>query len=67
MPINTNLCINKFIKHKDKTIMLQATSIYTQVNGIKWDSQNMFDIMMDVSNSSLKALASDLFKQITKI
>lgn len=67
MPINTNLCINKFIKHKDKTIMLQATSIYTQGNGIKWDSQNMFDIMMDVSNSSLKALASDLFKQITKI
>ena len=30
MPINTNLCKNKFIKHKDKTIMLQATSIYTQ-------------------------------------
>lgn len=35
MPINTNLCENKFVKHKDKTIMLQATSIYTQGNGDK--------------------------------
>lgn len=35
MPINTNLCKNKFVKHKDKTIMLQATSIYTQGNGKK--------------------------------
>ncbi len=33
MQINTNLCENKFIKHKDKVIMLQATSIYTQGNG----------------------------------
>ena len=30
MPINTNLCENKFIKHNKKTIMLQAASIYTQ-------------------------------------
>lgn len=29
MPINTNLCENKFVKHNDKTIMLQATSIYS--------------------------------------
>ncbi|MDE7085518.1 MAG: restriction endonuclease, partial [Prevotella sp.] len=27
MPINTNLCKNRFIKHEDKTIMLQAASI----------------------------------------
>lgn len=66
MPINTNLCENKFIKHKDKAIMLQATSIYTQGDGGKWDSKKMFEIMMDVSRSSLKMLASDLFKQITK-
>lgn len=33
MPINTNLCMNKFVKHNDKTIMLQATSIYTQGKG----------------------------------
>lgn len=65
MPINTNLCENKFVKHKDKAIMLQATSIYTQGNGEKWDSKKMFEIMIDVSKSSLKMLASDLFKQIT--
>ena len=40
MPINTNLCENKFVKHKDKTIMLQATSIYTQGNGAKWDAKS---------------------------
>jgi len=33
MPINTNLCENKFIKYNKKTIMLQATSIYTQGDG----------------------------------
>lgn len=65
MPINTNLCENKFVKHKDKAIMLQATSIYTQGNGEKWDSKKMFEIMIDISKSSLKVLASDLFKQIT--
>src|SRR3989339_691460 len=41
MPINTNLCKNKFVKHKDKTIMLQATSIYTQGNGEKWHINNI--------------------------
>lgn len=30
MPINTNLCENKLVKCNNKTIMLQATSIYTQ-------------------------------------
>lgn len=65
MPINTNLCENKFVKHKDKAIMLQATSIYTQGNGEKWDSNKMFKIMIDVSKSALKVLASDLFRQIT--
>ena len=67
MPINTNLCKNKFVKHKDKTIMLQATSIYTQGNGEKWDVQNMFDIMLEVSKTSLQVLGSDLFNQITKV
>lgn len=36
MPINTNLCENKFVVHRDKTIMLQATSIYTQGAGDRW-------------------------------
>ncbi|HOE38574.1 MAG TPA: EcoRI family type II restriction endonuclease [Bacteroidales bacterium] len=66
MPINTNLCKNKFIKHKDKTIMLQATSIYTQGNGEKWNKKDMLDIMIEISKTSLKILGSDLFNQITK-
>ncbi len=65
MPINTNLCKNKFIKHIDKTIMLQAASIYTQGNGKRWDARNMFNIMLDVANTSLQVLGSDLFKQLT--
>lgn len=66
MPINTNLCKNKFVKHKDKTIMLQATSIYTQGNGEKWDLKKMFDIMLEISKTSLKVLGSEIFNQITK-
>ena len=66
MPINTNLCKNKFVKHKDKTIMLQATSIYTQGNGEKWDKGNMINIMLDISKTSLQILGSEIFNQITK-
>ena len=66
LPINTNLCENKFVKHKDKTIMLQATSIYTQGDGGKWNAQKMFDIMIEISKTSLKVLGSDIFNQITK-
>ncbi len=65
MPINKNLCVNKFVKHKDKTIMLQAASIYSQGKGEKWNVKNMFEIMIEVSRTSLKALGSDLFNQIT--
>ncbi len=66
MPINTNLCKNKFVKHKDKTIMLQATSLYTQGNGEKWDLKKMFDIMLEISKTSLQTLGSEIFNQITK-
>ena len=66
MPINTNLCKNKFIKHKDKIIMLQATSIYTQGNGERWNAVKMLEIMIDISRTSLKMLGSDLFKQLTQ-
>jgi len=65
MPINTNLCENKFIKQSNKTIMLQSTSIYTQGNGKKLEAQKMFDIMIEISETSLKVLASDIFNQIT--
>lgn len=65
MPINRNLCVNKFVKHKDKSIMLQAASIYTQGNGENWDPKLMFEIMIDVSKSSLRVLGRDLFDQLT--
>ena len=65
MPINTNLCKNKFVKHNDKTIMLQATSIYTQGNGENWDAEKMFEIMIDISITSLNILGSEIFNQIT--
>lgn len=66
MPINTNLCKNKFVKHGDKMIMLQATSIYTQGKGEKWNAQDMFDIMLEISKTSLQILGSELFNQVTK-
>ncbi|MNC36499.1 Type-2 restriction enzyme EcoRI [compost metagenome] len=65
MPINKNLCVNKFVKHKDKAIMLQAASIYTQGTGEKWAAEDMFKIMLEISKTSLKVLGSDLFTQIT--
>ncbi len=66
MPINTNLCKNKFVKHNDKIIMLQATSIYTQGNGNKWDIEDMFEIMIEISKTSLRILGSEIFNQITQ-
>ena len=33
MPINTNLCENKFVAYNGLNIMLQAASIYTQGDG----------------------------------
>lgn len=65
MPINTNLCKNMFVKHKDKTIMLQAASIYNQGDGGSWKANKIFKIMLDISNTSLQILGSDLFKQLT--
>ena len=67
LPINTNLCKNKFITHKDRTIMLQAASIYTQGNGSKWSGEAMFDIMVEIAMTSLQALGGDLFKQLANI
>ncbi len=67
MPINRNLCKNKFVQHKDKTIMLQATSIYTQGNGERWAPQRMLEIMIDIARTSLQVLGSELFKQLTKV
>lgn len=65
MKFNTNLCINKYIKSNNRLIMLQAPSIYTTGNGNKWKSIDMFNIMMDISKTSLKFLGSSLFNQLT--
>ncbi|MGL2714737.1 EcoRI family type II restriction endonuclease [Helicobacter pylori] len=64
MPINQNLCKNKFIPYRDRTIMLQATPIYTQGDGQRWDLNKMFEIMLEVARTSLKVLGSSLFNQI---
>ena len=66
MPINTNLCRNKFVTHTDKTIMLQAASIYTQGNGDSWNTNDMLNVMLDIAKTSLAVLGSELFKQLTK-
>ncbi len=66
MPINTNLCKNKFVKHKQKSIMIQAASIYTQGDGSEWSPADMFNIMVEVSKTSLQLLGSEIFNQITQ-
>lgn len=66
MPVNSNLCKNKFVRHKDKTIMLQSASIYTQGDGKRWNMEEMFDIMLEISRTSLQVLGSDIFNQLTQ-
>lgn len=66
LPINTNLCKNRFVHHKDKTIMLQAASIFTQGNGERWAADQMFNIMLQIAKTSLQVLFSDLFNQVSR-
>ena len=66
MPINTNLCENRFVKCNDTTIMLQAASIYTKGEGGHWNDSDMIDVMLDVAKTSIKVLSKDLFEQLTK-
>jgi len=67
MPINTNLCENKVVTNKNGTIRsFQSASIYTNGDGKKWDNKEMFDIMKEISKTSLKLLGSDLTNRITK-
>lgn len=66
MPINTNLCENRFVKCNDATIMLQAVSIYTKGEGGHWNDEDMIMIMLEVARTSLKMLGSDLFEQLSK-
>ena len=65
MPIDTNLCENRLVTAKDKVIMLQAASIYSQGNGGEWEGSEMLEVMVEVAMTSLKVLASDLFQQFS--
>lgn len=65
MPINTNLCENRFVKCKGTTIMLQATSIYTKGKGGHWNEEEMIKVMLNIAKTSLKMLGKDIFSQIT--
>ncbi len=66
MPINTNLCKNKSFKVKNRTVMLQAASIYTQGDGKKWNVEEMLEVMTEISRTSLQVLATDIFDQLVK-
>lgn len=66
MPINTNLCENRFVSGNGLSIMLQAASIYTQGDGEHWKDEDMIEIMLDVARTSLRMLSKDLFKQLTE-
>lgn len=66
MPINTNLCENKFVSGNGLSIMLQSASIYTQGDGAHWKEEDMINIMLDVAHTSLRILSKDLFRQLTK-
>lgn len=66
MPINTNLCKNKFVKVSDSCTMLQAASIYTQGDGGRWDERTMEKVMLEIARTSLRMLGRDLFTSISK-
>lgn len=66
MPINTNLCENRFVKCNGATIMLQAASIYTKGGGGHWNDEDMIMIMLEIARTSLKMLGTDLFEQLSK-
>ena len=65
LPLNMNLCRNRFIPHADKMIMRQAASIYTHGDGRQWEESEMFTVMLEIAETSLKFLGSDLFSQLT--
>ena len=65
MPINTNLCKNKFVKRDDACIMLQAASIYTLGDGRRWKESEMAEAMLDVALTSLQMLGRDLFHALS--
>lgn len=65
MPFNVNLCQNKVIHVDNRSIMLQAASMYTTGDGRDWDPIDMGTIMLGVAKTALQLLGKDLFRQIT--
>ena len=65
MPFNVNLCQNKVIHVDNRSIMLQAASMYTTGDGRDWDPIDMGTIMLEVAKTALQLLGKDLFRQIT--
>lgn len=66
MPINTNLCKNRFVECNGASIMLQAASIYTNGEGGHWNKKEMIMTMLEIARTSLKMLGCDLFDQLSK-
>ena len=66
MPINTNLCKNKFVECNGTTVMLQAASIYTKGEGGHWNDEDMIMVMLEIAHTSLKMLGCDIFEQMCK-
>ena len=66
MPINTNLCENRFVSGNGLTVMLQAASIYTRGDGALWEEESMIEIMVDIARTSLRMMGRDLFHQLTE-
>lgn len=67
MPINTNLCENRYVKCNGTNIMLQAASLYTKGKGGHWSDEEMISIMLEISRTSLKLLGTDIFNQLTSV
>lgn len=66
MPINTNLCENRFVSGNGLNIMLQSASIYTQGDGEHWKEEDMIEIMLDIARTSLRMIEKDLSQQLTR-
>lgn len=54
LPINQNSCENIVIDINGQKVMLQAVSIYTRA--VQWDAEEMLQILIDVSTTSLRIL-----------
>lgn len=54
MPINTNLCENRFVQCNGATIMLHVASIYTKGAGGRWTDEEMITVMLEISRTAIK-------------